>query len=368
MKEASLVDLVCPACRVGTQCQGILALSWETFPLVRAVDDSEEVLEGIVCCKTCGAMYPIIAGILILAGAIKTYLAQHYSEIMSVAASSVSAAMVAYLQKEGCDLHDTGFKSSDWENARGMSLYISAHYDNIASTVGASPPLAEMPQNLSRTNLYTQVMELASPALGPDKQVLDIGCKVGGMTWRLAQTCKFVYGVDGSFKAALTARRILLGHPEPMNSYRYFHEGLDDEERPLSFPRPQNVEILVASGLELPFVGERFQLVNCANVVDIVGQPDDLLKELLRVVDRRGHVLHTDPYCWNVEEAPIKRRVGGESGRGAAEAFRNLLEQSCDIVGDRDGLAWILRTYDRRFNLWLNHYIWLNHCILAKRK
>lgn len=363
MREISLGDLVCPALHTGTRCKGALALSKEPLPAVYTRGGSpEEVTEGVVLCQNCGAEYPIIAGVLILIGHVKTYLAQHYSEIMSIVASNVSAPMVSYLQKVGYDLHDTGFTSSIWGNAKGMSLYISAHFDNLASILGPSHPLSEIVQKYSQRDLYAQMMDLAKPVLGENKTVLDIGCNVGGMSWRFSELCKFVYGVDFSFRAALTARQILLGQPEPIATYRYYQEGLAYQNRPLSIERRQNLEILVASGMELPFTDQFFQFVNCANVVDIVSQPVDLLAESVRVLNDGGHLLQTDPYFWDVIRTPVEDWIGPSSDGATAKALREQLKKTCDIIGEEDNLVWLLRAYDRCF------HIYLNHCILAKKR
>src|SRR5437867_1450086 len=102
MKESTLSDLICPAFIAGTRCNGQLALDDDPVPVVRAEGDPTEVLEGIVRCQSCGEAYPIICGVLILVKGIKTYLAQHYSEIMSVAVDcGIGRSMVGYLKKVG---------------------------------------------------------------------------------------------------------------------------------------------------------------------------------------------------------------------------------------------------------------------------
>ena len=362
MKETSLVDLVCPALPAGKRCQGHLTLHDVLLPVQRAPGDSTETIEGILVCQSCGAEYPIIAGVLMLVGDIKTYLAQHASEIVRLGASSISAPMMAYLQHVGANLHESGSPRSDWVNALGISLYISAHYDQLASLVDPSHPFAEFLHNYARRDLYAQLMDLVEPALGPEKQVLDIGCHVGGMSWRLAHACKFVYGIDLSFRAALTARRILLGYPEPLRRYRWYDEGMDYTERDLAIARRENLEILVASGMELPFVDATFHVVTCANVVDVVDHPTGLLRESLRTLTRGGHLLQTYPYFWEFIRTPPEQWLGNKPYGVLGRAVRAYLQETCDIVDEKDEVMWTLRIYDRLFGLGLND------CILAKKE
>jgi len=178
----------------------------------------------------------------------------------------------------------------------------------------------------------------------------------------VAESCKFVYGIDISFRAALIARRVLLGQPEPLNSYRYYREGLAYEERSLSIIPQRNVEILVASGLDLPSLLNFLKFVHCANVVDTVNQPWTLLKQSLGTLKVGGHLLLTDPYFWSPERTPIESWIGVESGQTTAIALREQLEQTCKIVAEIDGVLWVLRVYDRYFTLWFSD------CILTQKK
>lgn len=125
MKISSLSDLRCPASIGGMAC-GCLLVCNEAIgyavPMRHADGDSDEMLEGIVRCSECSHEYPVIAGVLILVDSIETYLSRNNSEILAVAASRVSARIVAYLERRGLDLHDVGYMGNFWRNNLGMGL------------------------------------------------------------------------------------------------------------------------------------------------------------------------------------------------------------------------------------------------------
>ena len=192
--------------------------------------------------------------------------------------------------------------------------------------------------------------------------MLDIGCNVGGMTWRLAPLCQQVFAVDYSFRAAYTARRILLRLPEPLEEYRLLREGLVYETRSLAVEKRPNVEVLVASGMGLPFAPNSFDLTHCANVTDVVNQPELLIDESRRVLQPAGRLILADPYAWSLGNTPIENWFGGQSGQLSANALRSILSAHWDVLASEEQMLWILRAQDRHFDMWLVD------CVLAGKR
>jgi SAM-dependent methyltransferase len=365
MREESLTDLLCPAQDSNISCHGVLALEGNAaapVPVIRSGQDPREVLEGLVICQKCHEWYPIIAGVLVLVNNVRTYLASEFSVITNAAAASVSRELLNYIYERGYDLHDVGYSRSLWGNALGMELYISAHYDNMVDIAGPDHPLTEVLRAYGQRDFYTRVVDMASEALTAQGRALDIGCNVGGIAAKFAKRCQFVYGIDYSFRAALTARRILLHQPEAQRQYRLYREGLKYDIRDLPDVKRDNVEILVASGLNLPFADMSFDLAYCANVTDLVGQPAEIVREAQRVLNTSGSVLLTDPYYWRHEDTPLENWFGARSGQYSAVALRELLAQTCKIMASEERMLWILRAYDRYMT------IWLADCILARKR
>jgi SAM-dependent methyltransferase len=362
MKSACISEVVCPSQATATRCSGQLALVDE-FPIMRAEADPSDVLEGLLRCQKCQVDYPIICGVLILLNEVKTYLAQTYGEIISTAGvDGISRTMASYLQQGHNDLFDAGHGSGYWLGGEGVEKYTSMHYDDIATTVDPSHPLADLLREYSRKDFYSQMADMASPVLTSDVRALDVGCNVGGMVSRLSQVCGFIYGLDVSFRSVAAARRILLGQPVPQRTYRLHREGVAFDERNLSVEQRRNVELLVASGTDIPFAEEQFDFVSCVNIVDIVSQPELLLQDMERVLKRAGCVLLADPYYWRTDRTPMESWFGVRSGQPATRALRAELARTYEIIASQEQVPWLLRDYDRHFE------IWINDCVLAKKR
>jgi SAM-dependent methyltransferase len=211
-------------------------------------------------------------------------------------------------------------------------------------------------------NLYDVLFHKVKERLDRNHVALDVGCNVGGMVYRLAPHCAFVYGVDLSFAATLIARRLLLHQPVAQKSYRLPREGRQSEERGLALRRPGNVEMVVASGTHLPFPPGMFDLVSCLSVIDNVPDPAALIGSISDSLKPGGIFLFSSPYSWIVEFTNVNKWLGEETGQPPAMALRTLLTEQFEILWDQDAVPWILRDDQRCYE------VWLNHCVLAQKK
>ncbi|MEW5733578.1 MAG: methyltransferase domain-containing protein [Thermodesulfobacteriota bacterium] len=362
----TIQDVVCPSFRGGGPCSGALELDRRLAPEVSGAENGD-VREGLLRCTICGKEYPVICGVLILVGNIDSYLAQNYTGILGLGAEEgIGRRMIDYLKGRGSDLKDASYSGCLWDNSTaGTNLYLSVHYDRISDLVGEGHPLQGFLRSYCDDDFYSRMGRLIAPVLGESVLALDVGCNVGGSAYRLARTCRFVYGIDFSFRFVLAARRVLLGSPVPQESYRLHRERLVSEPRPLSVKRLGNAEFFVASGLNLPFPDGSFDFVNCQNLIDVVGQPKDLIRENLRAAGPGKHILFTDPFHPGLEVggAVVESRLGYGSQDASSASLRRFLEdESCRIVAEADEVPWVIRVHDRCFQ------IWLNHCILAQKR
>ncbi len=364
MKQSILKDIVCPISIGGTSCHGRLALAEDVAPFVTMLNNATEVTEGLLRCEHCGAEYPILCGLAVLAPDTLTYLRTNYGLILGLAAEqgiTISRPMLDYLQRRGAHVAARdGSSGWNYSSTHTHSLYLCAHYDNVLDILPVDHPLRGLLQAYYGHDLYTVLMEMLVPYLEPAQRVLDIGCNVGRMSRELAAHCETVYGVDLAFGAAFTARRILTGWPSSLTNYELFSNGLTRQLRSLNLPPFPNAEVMIASGTCLPFMDAAFDVVNSSNVIDVVSDPAELVTEKERVLKQGGLFVMTDPYCWEIA-APVEKWLGGKEPLPSAEAVRQQLGRMMNILAEVDNAPWVLRDHDRKFS------IYLNHCVVGRK-
>ena len=353
-----LVELRCPE----PSCAGSLQLEPKAIrPRFAPVAHSCELMEGVVRCDQCLAEYPVVAGVLIVHEDMKTYVSAHYSLLLTCAAAEgvLGPDMLQYLRSNGYDLIELNRRDYSYAH---QSLYLSAHYDDLgraAAQMGG--PFGDY-LGTHYENIYDLLLQELKGLLDQNHVALDLGCNVGGMAYRLAPHCGFVFGVDESYAATLTARKLLLQHPTALNSYRLRTEGRGYEERALALARPDNAEFLVASGIHLPFPPEFFDLVTCLSVIDCVPDPAHLLRSITGSLKPDGILLINDPYSWTVDSTNVSKWLGEDTGGASAPALRTLLAERFEIIWEQDAVPWILREHARFYQ------VWLNHCLVARKR
>ena len=98
-------------------------------------------------------------------------------------------------------------------------------------------------------------------------RVLDVGCGIGGHLACLnSASIELRVGVDPGFSGLIKGRRL--------------------------FP---DINFVNSSGYALPFQDQTFDLVICIDVIEHVASPDELLKEIYRVLRTRGTLFLQTP-------------------------------------------------------------------------
>jgi ubiquinone/menaquinone biosynthesis C-methylase UbiE len=75
----------------------------------------------------------------------------------------------------------------------------------------------------------------------------------------------------------------------------------------VDLPQPSGMQRCAdvwASGLHLPFAGQSFDTVLCAQVLEHVPQPQQLMEEAFRVLKTGGQFILTAPQTWCLHEEP----------------------------------------------------------------
>jgi len=368
MRRESLLDLVCPALSPAGPCRSQLALRDDCLLIEEAsAAGAPDVIEGVLYCVACGAEYPILCGLPILLYDIKSYLRANFPVLVSTALQEgvpLSAEMRKYLERQGAHFSPTLNASAvGWHYGSPLSLsvYLAAHYDNLRHTAPAGSPLSALLEMVAGKEPHSVLHGILSRNLRPQGTALDIGCNVGRLSRDLALDCRKVYSLDLNFGVALMARRILVGWPRPIDGYELFREGFLSDRRPLNLEPRSNVEVLIASGLGLPFCDESVDVAASSSVLDVIPSPSGLLQEKRRVLRSGGLLGFACGYGWEMM-VPLEEWLGGRDGKPAKEQVRACLAETFDVIGDVEHVPWVLRQSDRDWGLFLLH------CLVGRKR
>ncbi len=301
MKKALLDLLICPRCL--PEEHGLQ----ETM----AEADNEDIIEGTLKCKECGAMYPIQQGL-------------------------------AFLDPERRE----AFATNRYETLPVLSSYLWSHYGDVL-------------QDELATDAYRRWAELMTPHGGA---CLDTGSAVGRFSFEMAKKFDLVVGVDNSVSFIRTSRELMkqrrarLALPE---------EGVLTREVTLTLPedwRTDNTEFIVGDAQALPFRAGAFAGVSSLNVVDKVPKPLSHLAELNRLAQRQdAQFLFSDPFSWSTDVAREADWLGGKqnghfSGRGQDNVIALLEGKIGGLsplwkVTEEGHIWWKIRTHRNHFEL-----------------
>jgi uncharacterized protein YbaR (Trm112 family) len=304
MLERLLDILACPACLP------------EEHQLSIRVDHAtgEDILEGELRCRACGAAYPIRQGL---------------AELLPPD-SPVPPVQARYDQK------------------RVVASYLWSHFADLwgdPQATGAYCRWAEMApvRDANRKN-----------DAGSDQGIgLDAGCSVGRFTLELAARTGFAVGVDLSRSFTSLARTLAR---EGRTTFEAPREGLLLERFTIELPerlRANPVEFITADAQALPFRRSCFAVTASLNIVDKIPRPLDHLRECQRVCAAPSGFLVSDPFSWSPEVAQPAAWLGGTEEAGPA------LENVVRLLGQEPGwrarlgepVWWTIRDHANRYEL-----------------
>ena len=227
MKEFSLDYLRCVKC--GSK------LELDVFKKQR------EIEEGILECKKCKSLYPIIEKIPILWDDFTNYISMR-RKLGSKLVHSVSNPMKKFL------------KNSLTQNIK-----------NVEDRTNIEDRWTNIYQNSSRSKFYSTIKnELRT--LPNSKLVLEYGCSIGLMSSFLANSSQTVFGIDRSFSAIKIATR----------------------------ESKENLDYFVADSLSPIFGKTKFDLIVALNLLELI-EPVDFLKQISTQI-QKGYLIISDPY------------------------------------------------------------------------
>jgi SAM-dependent methyltransferase len=227
MKEFSLEYLRCIKCNS--------KLELDVFK------KNSEIEEGLLECKKCTSLYPIIEKIPILWDDFPNYISNR-RRLGGKLVNSVSIKMKNFLKNS-----------------------LSRNNPNIEDRTILEERWTRIYQNSRRSRFYSKIKNELK-ILPKSKLVLEYGCSIGIMSSFLAESNHTVFGIDRSFSAIKIATK---------NS-------------------KENLDYFVADSLSPIFGKTKFNLIIALNLLELI-EPVDFLKQVTSQI-QKGYLIISDPY------------------------------------------------------------------------
>lgn len=318
MLTSTLPRLRCPA------CQECLAL--EGISLADAAE-AREISYGTIRCEGCSARYPILAGVAVLVEDVGSYLLSHAKGISPqvpdrrIPPEYLSDYLEAKAELAGASEHI----EEDLEAERVNSLYLMNHYLHASPGQAlqwwkpardeASPLLRELIERHWDQGPFTRIFEwlececpecewLECECLeGGVRDVLELGCGVGGLAGVLAPVTRRYLGVDSSFASVALARHLNLGtsHAGKLRIPEDLLQGPVSREIRIE-PRAisdGSVDFVVGDVENPPLELAGFEVSIALNTIDMLEKPEELPLLMSALTRPGGLAIQSCPYIWH---------------------------------------------------------------------
>jgi 2-polyprenyl-3-methyl-5-hydroxy-6-metoxy-1,4-benzoquinol methylase len=171
------------------------------------------------------------------------------------------------------------------EVQKALEARLRAHYENYYRDTLALPDWRERVEWRLRGEVFEEEnLNQLQALIGPIKmkRLLNVGCGTGGFNMVAHRRGANPYGVDINPEAISIAR------------LKARLNGMDPER------------FVIAQAEALPFRDNCFDIVYCFSVLEHVEDPSQALKEMVRVLARKGSLYISVPNAWGLYEGHYK--------------------------------------------------------------
>ena len=215
----------------------------------------QEIEEGILECKKCNLVFPIIEKIPILWDDFSKYLSSR----------KVLGGKLYRLASTGKLKNFLKFSLSQTKQTNDDRTALEERWSNIY-------------QNNKSSKFYSVIKKNLN-FIAKSKLVLEYGCSIGIITSSLADCHDMVFGIDRSFSALRYAKK----------------------------SSKNNLDYIVADSLSPVFGKLQFDLILALNILELV-EPLDLLKHVSKQIST-GHFVMSDPYDFDRGTNSVKKPI-----------------------------------------------------------
>jgi len=226
----------------------------------------KEIEEGILECKKCKLVFPIIEKIPILWDDFSNYLSNRKILSGKIYQLGITEKMKSFLKSSLSKIVFVNDRTSLEE--RWSKIYQNSRHSKFYSLIKNNL------ESLPKSNL-----------------VLEHGCSIGIVTSFLADSNKMVFGIDKSFTALRFAKEI----------------------------NKNNLDYIVADSLSPIFAKLQFNLVIALNILELV-EPLELLKHVSKQISS-GYFVISDPYDFDRGANSVRKPLDESQLRTNLEKF-----------------------------------------------
>lgn len=362
MLLSTLPQLRCPALTGRrTACAGGLSL----FENLKT--KSGDVLFGTILCEKCASTFPILAGVAVLVNEVERYLQFHVKGLSAL----VRDSEIPLLYREGylaakAEIQ-TGHAEEDLESQRINALYYMNHFLGVKgsrkrwwrpATEAFSPEIDRLMQSFWDRGPFSKIAEWTKAS--KNKNVLELGCGVGGLARVLAKTVDSYLGVDTAFASIALARHVYLRAPYSLPiriPQDLFHGPLTGKvTAPKHRQKNAHIDFVVGEIENLPVVRGLFDLCVALNTIDMIEDPKQLPKLQYDLLKKDGVAIQSCPYIWHKRVAERLRRSLPKKISSSAEAVEYLYGKAgLRIFKKIDHLPWLFLKHFRQVELYSVH-------------
>lgn len=173
-------------------------------------------------------------------------------------------------------------------------------------------------------------------------------------TFELSRICTEVVGIDLSQSFIEAAQAI---QKDRKVRFSAVEEGRVVSTHVYCLPNdiePSRVQFICGDAHDLPETLGTFDVVLMANLIDRLGDPYKLLRNLTNLVKPGGQLVIASPYTWLPEFTPPENWLGGFYREGEAvrtlDTLRRILESDFALSSVMD-LPFLIREHARKYQL-----------------
>jgi len=352
MKIDILKELSCPSCKNYEESNLSINEMWE-----EGLDN--EVIEGFISCESCKKVFPIIFGMPILVSNPDEYIAINFVEIQYTKEmiGGISSKMLSYISKTPTLIYTNKFVTSSYQSLHGLGMYISMHYEEIKNLIGNSNAEKNIQNLMESQNFFQRCYDLLKGQFNGTTLACDLGSSVGGISYRLSFDFDRVISLDLSFLLLATAKALINQFPIKKSTYVIIREALNLEERNINLIRRENVEFIIGDINNLCIKNNLADCVTTFNMLEITSNPTLLINENKRILNKDGILCLTSPFYWRPDRTPFENWIYEKNVSSSDSLIRVLEKEDFLICQTFNNIPWILRYYNRYFQIWLNDLI-----------